>query len=79
MQLWAYSEQDDKVSWQVEFRWQDDLGNGSHVQAMRQWLEAGAPLAFIAKLTGNGVDRVEAIVRPVVDVQAMQAKPQVQR
>ena len=79
VQLWAYSERGDKVSWQVEFRGQDDLGNGSHVHAMRQWLEAGAPIAFIAKLTGNVVDRVEAIVRPVVDVQAMQAKPHVQR
>lgn len=79
VQLYTYTGAGDKVGWQVEFRGQDDLGTPTHVQAMRQWMEAGAPIAFIAKLTGNEVDRVEAIVRPTVDVQAVQVKPQVQR
>lgn len=79
VQLYNYTAEGDKVGWQIEFRGQDDLGTDAHVQAMRQWMEAGAPIAFIAKLTGNKVDAVEAIVRPTIGVQAGPAKRHVER
>lgn len=79
IQLWRYTAQGDKVGWQIEFRGQDDLATAAHVQAMRQWVDAGAPIAFVARLTGNAVDRVEAIVQPAVDLQVKGGGPQVVR
>lgn len=68
IQLWTYTAHGDKVRWQVEFKGQDNLGDALHVQAMRQWAESGAPLAFIATLTGNEVKRVKAIVKPLIEI-----------
>jgi hypothetical protein len=79
VQLWASVDGKDEVQWQVEFRGQDDLGNAAHVQAMRTWLEAGAPIAFIARLTGNGLERLEAIVRPAVDMGETPTRMAIQR
>lgn len=77
VQLWTYQEQGERVTWQVEFKGQDNLGNLEHVQAMKAWAEAGAPIAFIARLTGNELERVQAVVRPVVQLEEVRAERKV--
>lgn len=77
IQLWTYTAHGDKVRWQVEFKGQDNLGDALHVQAMREWVESGAPLSFVARLTGNPLESVRAIVKPSVDLGRWQDKPRI--
>jgi len=76
VQLWRYRAHGERVAWQMEYNGQDDLGQPSSVEAMRTWMDAGAPVAFIARLTGNECERVKAVLRPVVRLEAV-GKPRI--
>lgn len=68
IQLWTYYHDGDRASWQVEYKGERDLGNPHDVGAMTRWVRDGAPVAFVARLTGNKVDRLTAIVTPCLQV-----------